>query len=71
MGALDYRRSQGIMHQDVKPHNVMFDHGQRKLHLLDLGLAEFYHPGKECNVRLASRYSERSNSSMGMIRMIS
>mmetsp|Transcript_19361 Transcript_19361/g.37081 ORF Transcript_19361/g.37081 Transcript_19361/m.37081 type:complete len:183 (-) Transcript_19361:502-1050(-) len=44
------------MHRDVKPHNVMIDHERRKLRLIDWGLAEFYHPGKEYNVRVASRY---------------
>lgn len=44
------------MHRDVKPHNVMIDHQQRKLRLIDWGLAEFYHPHKEYNVRVASRY---------------
>lgn len=44
------------MHRDVKPHNVMIDHELRKLRLIDWGLAEFYHPGKEYNVRVASRY---------------
>ncbi|CAH8255587.1 unnamed protein product [Arabidopsis lyrata] len=29
--------------------------GLRKLRLIDWGLAEFYHPGKEYNVRVASR----------------
>ena len=44
------------MHRDVKPHNVMIDHSQRKLRLIDWGLAEFYCAGTEYNVRVASRY---------------
>ena len=54
--ALDFCQSQGVMHRDVKPHNVMIDHSKRELRLIDWGLAEFYHPGKEYNVRVASRY---------------
>lgn len=54
--ALDYSHSMGIMHRDVKPHNVMIDHELKKIRLIDWGLAEYYHPGTEYNVRVASRY---------------
>lgn len=54
--ALDFSHSMGIMHRDVKPHNVMIDQTTKTLRLIDWGLAEYYHPGTEYNVRVASRY---------------
>ncbi|KAF8822017.1 CMGC kinase, CK2 family [Cardiosporidium cionae] len=54
--ALDYCHSQGIMHRDVKPHNIIINHPKRQLRLIDWGLAEFYHVNKDYNVRVASRY---------------
>lgn len=34
----------------------MIDHEKRLLRVIDWGLAEFYHPRQEYNVRVASRY---------------
>lgn len=56
MRALQYCHSQGIMHRDVKPQNIMFDPELKKLRLIDWGLAEFYFPRNRYNIHVASRH---------------
>jgi len=53
---LNYSHSKGIIHRDIKPHNIMINMEKREVKIIDWGLAEFYFPGKEYNVRVASRY---------------
>jgi casein kinase II subunit alpha len=54
--ALDFCHSNGIMHRDVKPLNIIVDNNTKQLRLIDWGLADFYQEGKPYNVRVASRY---------------
>ena len=45
----------GLIHRDVKPGNIIVDTNTFDSRLIDFGLAEFYFPGKEYNIRIATK----------------
>lgn len=64
--ALDCAHSRGIMHRDVKPHNIVYDNETGAVNLIDWGLAEFYLPGQRYNVSVATSSYKPPELLMGM-----
>lgn len=42
---LAFAHDRGVMHKDLKPANIMIDHDERKLKIIDWGLSQFYVQG--------------------------
>ena len=47
MQALDYAHSKGIINKDIKCDNVVVDHPNHLLRIIDWGIADFYRPDME------------------------
>ena len=39
---LAFAHDRGVMHKDLKPANIMIDHANKKLKIIDWGLSQFY-----------------------------
>lgn len=54
--ALDRIHSMGIMHRDIKPHNLIINPETKEIRIIDWGLAEYYLPGTHYSVGVASMH---------------
>lgn len=51
-----FAHSRGIIHRDIKPQNIIINKEKKECKIIDWGLAEFYLPNTEYNVKVASRF---------------
>ncbi|KAK8886829.1 hypothetical protein M9Y10_037862 [Tritrichomonas musculus] len=51
---IDYCHSKGVMHRDIKPGNVLINHREQTICIIDWGLADLYYPYKQYSVRVST-----------------
>lgn len=56
LAGIAYAHSRGIVHRDIKPQNIIVSADKKECKIIDWGLAEFYIPHTEYNVKVASRF---------------
>jgi casein kinase II subunit alpha len=58
ISALDWAHSKGVMHRDMKAANVLINHAERKLKLIDWGLSDFYRYGHPNALGMGTRSTQ-------------
>ena len=64
--AVAYCHQRGVMHRDIKPHNIMIDEENRKVRLIDFGQAEFYEPGRKYSPKVAAIFYKAPELLLGV-----